>query len=153
VTNLYDEKPLDCSSIEKDVSICINLYLKRDALPMSIGRFNSRAPQCSMLVQTDLSIEGCLMEDNVGSTMVIHMDRYGRLMKGLLNVYAICGVYQTTNLCLVMKSCKFHVRSSSDLLQKCFVGFVGHPELQYDHLVQVSDDVCKMMNRVAVSQP
>jgi hypothetical protein len=44
VTNLYDVRPLDRSSNEKDVFIDINLYLKRDVLPTSLGRFNSRAP-------------------------------------------------------------------------------------------------------------
>jgi hypothetical protein len=60
---------------------------------------------------------------------------------------------QSLNLCLGMMSCEFHVLSPSDLFQKAFVGFVIHPELKYNPLVKVSDAVCKMMWRVAASQP
>jgi hypothetical protein len=100
-----------------------------------------------MLVQTDLAIEGCLMEGTVGSLMLIQIDCYGRLTEGLLNVYFIDSVYQPMDLCLVMKSCEFHVCSSSDLFRKAFVGFVSSPELQYNHLVKVSDAVCKVLCR------
>jgi hypothetical protein len=79
--------------------------------PTSLCHFNSLAPQGRMLVQTDLTIKGCL------------------------------------------KSCEFHVHSSSDLLRKAFVGFVSHLELYYNHLVNVSGAVCNMMRKVAASQP
>jgi hypothetical protein len=92
------------------------------------------------------------MVETIGSAMVIHMDRYDRLMEGLLNVYFIDSVYQPMKLCIVMKSSEFHFCSSSDLFQNAFVGFVGHPELRYNHLVKVSDAMCKLMYRVATSQ-
>jgi hypothetical protein len=81
VMSLYDAKPQDASSNENYVFIDINLYLKRDVLPMSVGHFNSRVPQGRMLVQTDLAIEGCLMEETIFSVMKIHMDHYERLTK------------------------------------------------------------------------
>jgi hypothetical protein len=146
-------EPQDASSSENDVFVDINLYLKRDSLPMSIDHFNGRLPQGRMIVQTDLAIEGCLIEETVGSVMVIHMDRYDRLAKGLLDVYFIYSVYQPMNLSILIKSSEFHFRSSSDLFRKAFVGLVSHPELQYNYLVKVYDAVYKMMCRVAASQP
>jgi hypothetical protein len=76
VMNLYDAKPLDRSSNEKNVCIYINLYIKRGVLPTSLGRFNIHVTQGRNLVKTDLAIEGCLIEENFGSVMVIHMDCY-----------------------------------------------------------------------------
>jgi hypothetical protein len=152
VTHLYTTKPQDPSSSENDIFTGINLYLNRDVLPASLGRFNIRAPQGSMLVQADLTIEGCLMEKIVGSNMVIDMDHYDRLIEGLLHVYFIASVYQPMNPCITMKSYEFHLHSSSDLFRKAYVGFVSHPELHYNHLVEVSDAACKMMYRVAAHQ-
>jgi hypothetical protein len=43
VTNLYNKKTEDAD--EEDVLLDINLYLKREALPSSLGRFNSRVPE------------------------------------------------------------------------------------------------------------
>jgi hypothetical protein len=153
VTNMYNVKTCDQSSNEKDVFININLYLGRYSLQTSLGCFNSRVPQCRMLVLTDPAIEGCLMEETVDSLMVIHMNSYNRLMEGLLNVYFIDSFYHTMILCFMMKYSAFHVCSASDLFRKTFAGFISHSELQNNHLVKVSDGVCKMMCRVAASQP
>jgi hypothetical protein len=153
VTNLDDMKPRDQSSNEKDVFININVHLKRDALPTSLGHSNYPIPQGHMLVQTDLAIEGGLMEENAASLMVIHMNHYDMLMEGLLNIYFIDSVYHFISMCLMMKSSDLHVRSTSDLLRKAFIEFSSHPELQYNHLVKGSDAVYKMMCRVAASQP
>jgi hypothetical protein len=70
-----------------------------------------------MLVQNDLGIEGCRMDDFFGTVMVVHMDRYGRFVEGLLNVYFLDSVYHPMNLCLQIKSSKFHFRSTSDLFK------------------------------------
>jgi hypothetical protein len=144
-----------CPSISGAISVGEFVYLSPATTLEHLGskydRFNNRAPQ-GMLVQTDLVIEGCLMEETVGSGMVISMDHYARLVEGLLNVYFIDSVYQPMNLCIMMKSCNFHFRSSSDLFRKAFVSFVSHPELQYNHLVKVYDNVCKMIERVATGQ-
>jgi hypothetical protein len=93
---------------------------------MSLDRFNSRFPQCRMLVQTYMIIEGCPIEEIVGSVMAIHMDCYDMITEGLLHVYFIDSVNQPINMCFMMKSCEFHVRSSS-LFRKAFVGFISHP--------------------------
>jgi hypothetical protein len=113
--SLQDAKPQDSPSIENDVFIDIDLCIKRDVLSTSLVRFKSLAPQGRMLVETGLTIEGCLMEETVGSVMVIHIDLYDRLMEGLLNVYFIDSVYQLMNLCLVMKSSEFHFQTSYDI--------------------------------------
>jgi hypothetical protein len=69
--------------------IGVNLYLKRDQLPSSLGRFNSRVPRESMLVQKNLVIEGCEVRDITVTVMVIHMDKHDKLMEGLINVYVL----------------------------------------------------------------
>jgi hypothetical protein len=69
------------------------------------------------------------MEETVSSLMVIHMDSYGRIMGGLLNIYFINSVFHPMSLSLMMKSSYFHVHSSFDLFRKAFVGFISHPEL------------------------
>jgi hypothetical protein len=43
VMKLYNKKTADDD--EEDVLLDINLYLKRENLPSSLGRFNSRVPQ------------------------------------------------------------------------------------------------------------
>jgi hypothetical protein len=54
---------------------------------------------------------------------------------------------------LKIKSSPFHFHSSSDLFQKSDPGYAGHPELHGNQLVKVADAACKMMCRVAASQP
>jgi hypothetical protein len=106
-----------------------------------------------MLVQTDLGIEGCRMDEIVGTVMVVHMDRYDRLMEGFLNVSFLDSGFEPTNLSLLIKSSKFHFRSSSDLFRTSDPGYVSYPELHYNQLVKVADAGCNMMCRVAASQP
>jgi hypothetical protein len=131
----------------------INLYLKRGGLPTCLGRFNSHVPVERMLVQTDELIEGCMIGDITGTAMLVHMDMYERLMEGLLNVYFIDNMFEPANLYFFIKSSKFHYRSSSDLFRNSDPGYVSYPELHYNQLVKVTDAVCKMMCRVAASQP
>jgi hypothetical protein len=76
----------------------INLYLKRGGLHSCIGWFNSQVPVERMLVQTDLGVEGCRIDEIVGTVMVVHMDMYDRLMEDLLNVYLLYSVFELTNL-------------------------------------------------------
>jgi hypothetical protein len=90
-------------------------------------------------LQTDLVITDCYLEDITGCVMVIHMDQHDRLMEGLLHVYFVDSLYEPMSLRLVTKSFNFHVRSSSDLHRNSIPGFVSHPELQYTHLVKVSE--------------
>jgi hypothetical protein len=92
-----------------------------------------------MLVQTDLVIEGCRMDEIAVTVMVVHMDQYDRFVEGLLNVYFLDNVYHPMNLHLQMKSSNFHFRSSSDLFRKSDPGYVSHPELHYTQLVKVAD--------------
>jgi hypothetical protein len=106
-----------------------------------------------MLVQTDELIKGCTIGDITGTAMVVHMDMYDRLMEGLLNVYFIDSTFEPANLSLFIKSSKFHYRSSSDLFRNSDPGYVSYPELHYNQLVKVADAACKMMCRVAASQP
>jgi hypothetical protein len=98
VMNLYNKKNTADADTEDegDVLLDINLYLKREALLSSIGRFNSRVPGGRMLVHTHLVIEGCRMDQSVGTVMVVH----GRLMEGLLNVYFLDSVFNPMNLSL-----------------------------------------------------
>jgi hypothetical protein len=81
------------------------------------------------------------------------MDMYGRLMEGLLNVYFLDSVFELANLALFIKSSKFHSRSSSDLFLTSDPGYISYPELHFNQRVKVADAACKMMCRVAVSQP
>jgi hypothetical protein len=62
-------------------------------------------------------------------------------------------VFEPTNLSLFIKSSKFHFRSSSDLFRTSDPGYVSYPELHYNQLVKVAGAACKMMCRVAASQP
>jgi hypothetical protein len=118
VTEIYNKKKTgDDVEEEGDVLFDINLYLKRGGLPTCLGRFNNHVHVERMLVQTDLRIEGCMIGDFVGTTMVVHMDMYDRLIEGLLNVYFIDSVFEPANLSLFIKSSKFHYRSSSDLFK------------------------------------
>jgi hypothetical protein len=70
VTNLYKKKKTADADAEDegDVLLDINLYLKREALPSSLGRFNSRVSVERMLVQTDLGFEGYRMDQIVGKS-------------------------------------------------------------------------------------
>jgi hypothetical protein len=139
---------------DEDVLLDINLYLKRDQLPNSLGYFNISVPCESMLVQMNLDIEGCELRDTIGSVMVIHLDKHDKLMEGLLNVYFLDSLYKPANLGFLMKSSQFRIRSSYDNIYHTSIpGFVSHPELQINALVKVSDTVCKMMFRLAASQP
>jgi hypothetical protein len=95
---------------EGDVLLDTNLYLKRGALPSSLGRFNIIIPVERMLVQTDLGIEGCPMDEIVGTVMVVHLDRYDRLTEGLLNVYFLDSVFEPMNISLLIKSSKVFIR-------------------------------------------
>jgi hypothetical protein len=45
------------------------------------------------MVQTDLAIDGCTMKEIIGTLMVVHMDRYDRLVEVLLNVFFLDSVY------------------------------------------------------------
>jgi hypothetical protein len=54
---------------------------------------------------------------------------------------------------LFIMSRKFHYRSSSDLFRNSDPGCVSYPDLHYNQLVKVADAACKMMCRVAASQP
>jgi hypothetical protein len=74
VTMLHD------SPSSEEVFIDMNLYLKRDALPSSLGRFNSCASPGKMIVQCNLVIESCSLSDVQGTSMLIHMDKHDRLM-------------------------------------------------------------------------
>jgi hypothetical protein len=154
VTKIYNKKKTgDDVKDEGDVLFDINLYLKRGGLPSCLGRFNSRVPVERMLVQSDLGIKGCTIGDIIGTVMVVNMDMYDRLMEGLSNVYFLDSVFEPTNLSLFIKSSKFHYRSSSDLFRNSDPGYVSYPELHYNQLVKDADAACKMMYRVAASQP
>jgi hypothetical protein len=148
VMKLYDAADPE----DKDIFFDMNLNLKGDTLPISLGRFNSRIPQGRMLVQTDLLLQRCRLAEVIGTMFVVHMEKHDKLMDGLLNVYFIESLYEPMNLRLVIKSNLFHIRSSADLYRKSHPGFVSHPELQFNQLVKVADSVCKMMCRVAASQ-
>jgi hypothetical protein len=117
------------SPISEEVFIDMNLYLKRNALPISLGRFNSCVPPGKMLVQTNLVIEACSLYDVQGTAMLIHMDKHDRIMEGLLNVYFIDSIYEPKTLRLLIKSSDHHIRSSSDLFRDNNPGFVSQPEL------------------------
>jgi hypothetical protein len=106
-----------------------------------------------MLVQKDLCIEDFMMDEYVGTVMVVHMDRYNRLMESLLNVYFLDSLYHPINFWLKIKSKKFNFRSSSDLFRKSDSGYVSHPGLHYNQLVKVAVASCKMMYIVVASQP
>jgi hypothetical protein len=95
VMNLYNNKTTADADAEDegDVLLDINLYLKREALP-------SIVPVEIILVPTDLGTEGCRMEEIVGTVIVVHIDRYDRLMEGLLNVYFLDSVFSPVNLSL-----------------------------------------------------
>jgi hypothetical protein len=155
VTNLYNKKKTTDADAEDegDVLLDINLYLKREALPSSLGRFNSRVPLERMLVQTDLGIEGCRIDEIAGTVMVVHMDRYDQLTEGLFNVYFLDSVFHPMNISLQIKSSKFHVRSSSDLFRNLDPGYASYPELHYNQRVKVADAACKMTCRATASQP
>jgi hypothetical protein len=153
VTKIYNKKKTgDDVEDEGDVLFDINLYLKRGGLHSCLGRFNSRVPVERMLVQYDLGIEGCTIGEILGTVMVVHMDMYGRLMEGLLNVYFSDSVYEPTNLSLFIKSSKFNFRSSSDLYRASDPGQINYPDLHCNHLVKVADAACKMICREAASQ-
>jgi hypothetical protein len=94
-----------------------------------------------------------MIGDIAGTAMVVHMDIYDRLVEGLLNVYFVDSMFEPANLSLFIKSSKFHYRSSSDLFRNSDPGYVSYPELHYNQLVKVDDAACKMMCRVAASQP
>jgi hypothetical protein len=154
VTKIYNNKKTgDDVEDEGDVLFDINLYLKIGGMPICLGRFKIRVPVEIMLVQTDLGIEGCRMDEIVGTVMVVHMEMYDRLMEGLLNVYLLDSVFEHTNLSLFIKSSKFNFGSSSDLFWTSDPGYVSYPELHYNQLVKIADADCKMMCRVAASQP
>jgi hypothetical protein len=101
-----------------------------------------------MMVQTDLGIEGCRMDEFAGTVMVVHMDRYDRLVEGLLNIYFLDSVYYPMNICLKIKSSEFHARSSSDLFRKSDSGHVSHPELHNSQLVQQVHQKCPTSTRI-----
>jgi hypothetical protein len=124
----------------------INLYLKIGGLPSCLGWFNSRVHVERMLVQTDLMIEGCRIDKKFGTVMVVHMDMYDRLVEGLLNIYFLDCVFEPTNMSLVIKSRKFHSRSSSELFRTSDPGYVGYPELHYNKRVKADDAACKMIS-------
>jgi hypothetical protein len=109
VTNIHDSQQVARLSDDEDEDIMfdMNLYLKRDQLPSSLWRFNNRVPRESMLVQTNLVVEGCEMRDITGTLMVIHMDKHDKLMEGLLNVYFLDSLYEPANLRRLTKSSKF----------------------------------------------
>jgi hypothetical protein len=85
--------------------------------------------------------------------MVVHMDMYDQLMEGLLNVYLLDSVFGPTNISLFIKSSNFRARSLSDLYRTSDPGYFSYPELHYNQLAKVADAACKMMCRVAASQP
>jgi hypothetical protein len=155
VTNIHNLRQVAIlpNEEDEDIMFSMNLYLKRDQLPSSLGCFNSCVPREIMRVQTNLGIEGCEVRDIIGTVMVIHMDTHDKLMEGLLNVYFLDSLHEPANLRLLMKSSKFHIRSLSDLYSTSIPGFVSHPELQYNTLVKVSDTVSTMICRVAASHP
>jgi hypothetical protein len=88
------------------------------------------------------------MDKIVGTLMAFRMDWYNWLICLFLD-----SVYYSMNLCLKIKLIKFHFRSSSDLFRKSDPGYVSHPELPYNQLVEVADASCKMMCRVAAIHP
>jgi hypothetical protein len=96
VTNVYDHSR--STDNEDEVKFDINLHLKRDDLPCTIGNLNSRAPDGRMLVQIYLVINDCSLEDVTGCIMVIHMDQHDRLVEGLLHVYFVDSLYEPMNL-------------------------------------------------------
>jgi hypothetical protein len=94
VTKIYNKKNTgDYVEDEGGVLFEIKLYLNRDGLPSCIGRFNSRVPVEIMLIQTDLGVEGCSIDEIVGTVMVVHMEMNDRFVEGILNVYT--AVYKT----------------------------------------------------------
>jgi hypothetical protein len=155
VADLYNKKKTADSDAEHDgdVLLDIDLYLKREDLTYSLGRFNGIVPVERMLVQTDLFIEGFRIDEIFGTVMVVHMDWYDRLTEGLLNAYFLGSVFHPMNLYLQIKSSKFHFRSSSYLFQNLDPGYVSYPKLHYNQLVKIADSACRMMCRVEASQP
>jgi hypothetical protein len=147
VTMLHD------SPSSEEVFIDMHLYLKCNALPISLGRFNSCTPPGKMIVQTNLVIESCSLSDIQGTSMLIHMDKHDRLTEGTLNVYFIDSICEPNTLHLLIKSSDHHIRSSSDLFHGDNTGFVSQPELHHSHIVKVADCVCKKICRVVASQP
>jgi hypothetical protein len=153
VTKIYNKKKTgDGVKYEGGVLFDIKLYLKRVGIPSCLGRFNSRVPVERMLVQRNLVVEGCRIDEIVSTVMVVHMDMYDRIMEGILNVYSLDSVFEPPI---------FHCSSSqasfiSGLRLTCrtsYPGYVSYPELHYNQLVTVADAACKMMCRVAASQP
>jgi hypothetical protein len=61
VTNVYDNSR--SANNEDEVKFDINLYLKGDNLPCTIGHSNSRVPDGHMLAQTDLVVTDCSLEE------------------------------------------------------------------------------------------
>jgi hypothetical protein len=106
-----------------------------------------------MLVQTDLCMVGCLLENIGDAEMVIHMSSHDTLMDGVLHVYFIYSLYEPLKKRLLLKSREIHIRSSLDLHRKKHPGYVSVPETEFNQLVKVSDAVANMMRRVSTSQP
>jgi hypothetical protein len=128
VTKIYESQGARLSDDEdEDIMQDMNLYLKREQLPSSLGHFNSSVSRESMLVQTNLVIDGCELRDTIGSVMVIHMDKHDKLMEGLLNVYFLDSLSGPANLRLLTKSSQFHIHSEADLYRNSIPGFVSHP--------------------------
>jgi hypothetical protein len=111
VTDLYDTADPE----DEDVFFDMNLHLKRDTLPSSLGRFNSRIPQGRILVHTDLLLQRCRLAEVIGTVFVVRMEKHDKLMDGMLNVYFLDSLYEPMNLRLVIKSNLFHIRLSADL--------------------------------------
>jgi hypothetical protein len=123
IARIYDaveeEKP--------HVEFGMDVYMQCNKLPDSLGTFSSGVPEEKMLVQTDSSMVGCLLEEIDGAAMVIHMPSHATLMDGLLHVYFIASLYEPIKQCLLLKSRELHIRSSSDLHRKKHHRYVSVP--------------------------
>jgi hypothetical protein len=89
-----------------------------------------------MLVIADVTPIGpCLalrfFQGKMAYHMLVHMDRHGHRMEGLLNVYLIDSIYE-----LIMMN--FTLRLLQAFFQKKFHIYGSQPELQLSQLVDVS---------------
>jgi hypothetical protein len=131
----------------------MKVYMQRKKLTGSLGRISSGVPKEQMLVQTDLCMVGCLLDEIGCAAMVIHMSSHDTLMVSLLHMYFIESLYEPLKQRLFLKSRELHIRSSSDLHRNKHHGYVSVSEMKFNQLDKVPDAVANMMCRVFVIQP
>jgi hypothetical protein len=148
ITIMYDVVEEENPHVEFDM----NMYMQRKKLPNSLGRFSRGVPEEQMLVQTDLCMVACLLEDISCAAMVTHMSGHDTLLDGLLHVYFPGSLYDPLKQHLLLKPRELHIHSSSDLHREKHHRYVSVPEMQLNQLVKVSDAVPKMVCCAAASQ-